>query len=145
MLLLRHLFPLLCSLLSILLISIPVFSENSYDYYMKNWDENISMAKNYLDQAEQALEENDILLSCANQLKASEYGIKATESRIKAAEVSGLNGEISEIEKRNFMVPIESFKNSFNSSKDLSLSEETVALTPSGVRMIVPLIFLLEQ
>ena len=56
-----------------------------------------------------------------------------------------LNGEISEIENRNFMVPIESFKNSFSSSKDFSLSEETVALTPSGVRMIVPLIFLLEQ
>ncbi len=94
----RHLSLWLGALICMLFISVPALAENNYDYYMQKWDENIGMAKNYLDKADHALEENDILLSCSNQRKASEYGIKAIESRIKAIEISGLDEEISRLE-----------------------------------------------
>ena len=53
--------------------------------------------------------------------------------------------DVFEEENRNSITPTKLVKYKFRSSKALSLSEETVALIPSGVRIIVPFIFLLIQ
>ena len=56
-----------------------------------------------------------------------------------------LKGDLFEKENRNAISPTRLCKYKLRSSKALALSEETVALIPSGVRIIVPLILLLLQ
>ena len=63
--------------------------EQEYDNYMNTWTENIILARNFLDKAQESLNNGDPLESCFNQRKASEYGLIATQSRIKAEEIQG--------------------------------------------------------
>ena len=63
------------------------FSIVDYDQYMNIWNENITLARQYLMEAETALNNGDTLEACANQGKASEYGLIATNARMSAAEI----------------------------------------------------------
>ena len=58
--------------------------QEEYNLYLQSWDENIILAKKYMNDAESYLKEGDILTSCSSQRKASTYGVIATESLIKA-------------------------------------------------------------
>ena len=60
-----------------------------YNYYMDDWNTNISLAKEYLKETQIALEQGDTLAACSSQRKASQYGIEATESLIKAMKING--------------------------------------------------------
>ena len=72
-----------------------IISESSYVFagdfetYMKVWDEKRGLATEYLMKAEKSLKEGDKTNGCANQRKASQYGIEATQSLIKAMKING--------------------------------------------------------
>ena len=65
---------------------------------MKDWDEKINLASQFLDKAEQSLKNGDALQACSDQSKASEYGIAGTRSLIKAFEISGTTDDLSNLE-----------------------------------------------
>ena len=83
-----------------LLFPNPTFasSEIRYQEYMAIWDENISLAKRYLQETEIALNQGDTLVACSSQRKASQYGILATKSRIKADKLKGFSDGIENLE-----------------------------------------------
>ena len=84
----------------ILFIAKPSFADSniSYEEYMDDWNKNISLAKKYLNDTQIALDQEDTLVACSSQRKASEYGIKATKSRIKADKLKGFLEEIPNLE-----------------------------------------------
>ena len=72
-------------------------SGKEFDANLENWNEKISLASKYLEDAEKELKNGDAIQGCINQKKAAKYGIEATESLIKAFKESGSEQDISNI------------------------------------------------
>ncbi len=77
-----------------------VFSQdvNSYNDNLENWNHNIKLASDYLENAEKELKNGNEIDACIQQRKAADYGIKATNSLIKAFKESGSTEDLSNIE-----------------------------------------------
>ena len=69
-----------------------------FDAFMLEWNENRELASQYLLAAEKALKEGDKNLGCANQQKASKYGVEATRSLIRAMKSIGSTDGIENFE-----------------------------------------------
>lgn len=96
----KHLFLFLAIIFFFLSPLSPVYPENieGYSDLMKNWDDNIKLASEYLTKAELSLKNGDALQACSDQIKASKYGIEGTESLIKAFKISGTTDDLSNLE-----------------------------------------------
>ncbi len=70
-------------------------TQDTFGDYMKVWNENIDLAREYLKNAENEFLNGDALQGCVEQRKAAGYGIKATQSLIKAFEVNGSTDDLS--------------------------------------------------
>ena len=97
-------------ILSIFFFENPIGAQkiNEFDIQISNWNKKISLASEYLKQAETALKEGDKYLGCLNQKKAGMLGVEASESLIKAFELKSAS-------KRE----IENFENGLNKWKEL--------------------------
>lgn len=80
--------------------SISVFAESSenFEIYMQEWESKRELATKYLLEAEDSLRSGDELSGCANQKKASHFGIEATEALIKAMEINGSMKKMDDLE-----------------------------------------------
>ncbi len=73
-------------------------SSNKFQYHFDNWNKNIKLASQYLDEAEKELRNGNEAQGCIQQRKAANYGIEATNSLIKAFKESGSTKDLSDIQ-----------------------------------------------
>ena len=66
--------------LSFLLITAPVNADQDIEKYLRDWNEKISLAREYLTKAENYLKEGNPKQACIVQKKASNYALKAFDS-----------------------------------------------------------------
>tara|TARA_Y100001968_G_C19448662_1_gene766995 strand:+ start:5463 stop:5819 length:357 start_codon:yes stop_codon:yes gene_type:complete len=93
------LFLLFSIVLTLALKSNYVRAENNYESHIKSWQENNSLASQYLRKAEEYLKEGDKNKACKMQLKASLYAIRGSESLIKVFTQSGKDHELQDIKQ----------------------------------------------
>ena len=67
-----------------------------YQHHLTSWQENSSLASQYLLKAEDFLKEGDTVGACNMQLKASSYGVQATKSLIKVFEIKKISNNINQ-------------------------------------------------
>ena len=91
----------------LVLISVPTVSASDLDLdlnldyqdLLNSWEQNIVMARQYLDKAEESLRDGDTLQACVDQRKASKYGLVATKSKIEAEKLIGNTEQVKLLNK----------------------------------------------
>ncbi|KGG15052.1 MULTISPECIES: hypothetical protein [unclassified Prochlorococcus] len=94
-----HLFSISIIIIFFLITANQAFSDSgeNFNTYLKEWDQKIKIASEYLEDAEKELKNGDAIEGCIKQRKAAEYGIQATQSLIMAFKENGSDGDINNV------------------------------------------------